>query len=121
MPELSEMNITVDSDRSRDNSISNFDDEVTLSGNQDISPHQVMSSDVSNFKAEQSTDVTLQKAWSMAKINKGHFFINNDLLYHSDTVLGQPVEQLCLPQSRVTEVCRLAHDVGHQGIGPVSK
>ena len=37
-------------------------------------------------------------------------------MYHSDTVLGQPVEQLCLPQSRVTEVCRLAHDVSHQGI-----
>ena len=62
MPELSEMNITVDSDRSRDNSISNSDDEVTLSDNQDISHHQVMSFDVSNFKAEQLTDVTLQKA-----------------------------------------------------------
>jgi len=94
MPELSEINITVDSDRS-------CDDKVTLSGNQDISPYQVMSSDVSNFKAEQLTDVTLQKAWSIARINKGHFFIKDDLLYHSDTVLGQPVEQLSLPQSRV--------------------
>jgi len=37
-------------------------------------------------------------------------------LYHNDTVLGQPVEQLCLPRSRVAEICRIAHDICHQGI-----
>ena len=42
--------------------------------------------------------------------------MKNGLLYHSDQVLGQPVEQLCLPQKHVAEICRLAHDVYHHGI-----
>jgi len=75
-----------------------------------------LSCDVDKFKAEQLADVALQKAWSLAKVNKGHFFIKNDLSYHHDTVLGQPVEQLCLPRSRVAEICRVAHDICHQAI-----
>jgi len=42
--------------------------------------------------------------------------VKNGLLYHLDQVMGQNVEQLCLPQNRIPEICRLAHDVYHQGI-----
>jgi len=38
------------------------------------------------FQSEQMNDVTLEKAWSQAKIEKGNFFIKNDLLYHRDQV-----------------------------------
>ena len=68
------------------------------------------------FKAEQTADVSLERAWAQAKASKGHFFVKSRLLYHSDQVLGQRVEQMCLPQKHVAEICRLAHDVYHQGI-----
>lgn len=42
--------------------------------------------------------------------------MENGLLYHSDQVLGQKVEQLCLPRNRIGEICHLAHDTYHQGI-----
>ena len=41
-----------------------------------------------NFKAEQTADVSLERAWAQAKASKGHFFVKNGLLYHSDQVLG---------------------------------
>jgi len=76
-PELKGLNVTVDSDRSFDNDISNSGNELTLSDdpNTDTSLENVVSSDVDKFKAEQVADVTLQKAWSLANVNKGHFFI----------------------------------------------
>ena len=40
----------------------------------------------------------------MAKEGKGGFVILNDVLYHKDKVEGQPVSQLCLPQSRRVKV-----------------
>ena len=51
----------------------------------------------------------------MAKQDKGHLYFKNGLLYHKDQVLGQKVEQLCLPHGRRSEVCSLAHDMCHQG------
>ena len=51
----------------------------------------------------------------MAEQGKGNFLVHNDLLYHTDQVLGQKVKQLCLPQNRRVGVMKLAHDVCHEG------
>ena len=58
--------------------------------------------------------MNLERAWAQGRINKGHFFIENGLLYHRDQIFGQAVQQLCLPQIYVTEICRMAHDTYHQ-------
>lgn len=47
---------------------------------------------------------------------KRSFFVKDGMLFHRDQVLGQKGEQLCLPENRIEEVCRLAHDVFHQGV-----
>ena len=67
------------------------------------------------MREEQIVDKTLQKFWFLARLDKGNFFERNGLLYHRDNVLGQPVEQLCLPLNRREQVCKLAHDLCHQG------
>ena len=41
--------------------------------------------------------------------------MKDELLYHGDKVLQQNVQQLCLPMARRDEVCRMAHDMCHQG------
>jgi hypothetical protein len=51
----------------------------------------------------------------MAEQFKGNFYVKNGLLYHRDQVLGLNVEQLCVPIGRRDQVCKQAHDVGHQG------
>ena len=67
------------------------------------------------FRAEQWNDVTLQRAWTQARSNKGHFYVRNGLLFHRDQVLGHPVQQRCVQQKYVAEICRMAHDSYHQG------
>ena len=57
---------------------------------------------------EQKADVTLATCYKMAKEGKGGFVVSNKLLYHQDKVEGQPVSQLCLPQSRRAKVMKLA-------------
>ena len=42
-------------------------------------------------------------------------FYKGGILYKHDTVLGHPVEQLCLPEPRRLEAFRLAHDTCHLG------
>ena len=73
---MSRMNVTFATDgRSADVT---FGDDVNSSSldDQDIdmSLKNVVSSDVDKFKAEPLADVALQKAWSLAKVNKGYFF-----------------------------------------------
>jgi len=65
--------------------------------------------------AEQQSDKTLNGVMAIAKQNKGNLYFKNGLLYHKDQVLGQNVEQQCLPHGRRLEVCSLAHDMCHQG------
>ena len=67
------------------------------------------------LKAEQQADASLNKGWTWAKQGKGGYYVQNGLLYHHDRIMGQKVEQLCLPQGRRLEVCKLAHDLCHQG------
>ena len=91
-------------------------DSKMSSQTQSQSVDQVMNADVDKFRDEQISDPALENAWAQGKANVGHFFIKNGLLYHRDQMMGQKIEQLCLPQSRVPEICRLAHDTYHQGV-----
>ena len=63
---MSRMNVTFATD---DVNSSSLDDQDI-----DMSLKNVVSSDVDKFKAEPLADVALQKAWSLAKVNKGYFF-----------------------------------------------
>jgi len=64
---MSRMNVTFATD---DVNSSSLDDQDI-----DMSLKNVVSSDVDKFKAEPLADVALQKAWSLAKVNKGYFFL----------------------------------------------
>jgi len=85
----------------------------------EVSDDVTMTSDSHNELSNgQMADTTLATCWKMAKEGKGGFVILNDVLYHKDKVEGQPVSQLCLPQSRRVKVLKLAHDSvfgGHMG------
>jgi len=59
--------------------------------------------------AEQHSDASLADCLQQAKVNKGDFVISNGVLYHNDEVEGQPVCQLCVPQSKRVHVLKLAH------------
>jgi transposase InsO family protein len=67
------------------------------------------------LRSEQVSDESLTHCWTLARNNKGDYFIHDGLLYHRDNVVGQAVSQLCLPARRRAEVLKLAHDIhgGH--------
>ena len=69
------------------------------------------------IRQEQIEDDTLKGWWSLAGRNKGDLFIKDGILYHAERILGQDFVQLCLPQSRRSQVLELAHDTfgGHLG------
>ena len=52
----------------------------------------------------------------MADCNKGGYEWIDNLLFHRDHVLCQPVLQLCVPEKRRNDILCLAHEKGyHQG------
>ena len=53
----------------------------------------------SKLHNEQFADESLQTCWSLAEQDKGNFLVKDKLLYHRDQILGQTVQQLCLPIS----------------------
>jgi len=57
---------------------------------------------------EQKEDETLKKWWKMAQENKSCFFIENDLLFRSERILGHSFKQLCVPQWRRKVVLDIA-------------
>ena len=65
---------------------------------------------------EQQKCHSLTSCWQQAKQNKNNFFIDNNLLYHSGEIMGHKVNQLCLPESRIGVVLRVAHDAHVLGI-----
>jgi len=105
-----------------DDKLNDDDDDETLNVAEDdmmsdvlFSTHDDGSVTVNNSAcdaliAEQQNDQTLSNLMIMAKRNKGHLYFKNGLLYHKDQVLGQNVEQLCLPHGRRLEVCSLVND-----------
>jgi len=60
--------------------------------------------------AEQHSDASLADCWQQAKVSKGDFVISRGVLYHKDKVEGQPICQICVPESKRAQVLKLAHD-----------
>ena len=58
---------------------------------------------------EQMDDETLRGWWSLAKREKGGFFIKDNLLYDAEKLLVQSFSQLSLPKCRRSQVLELAH------------
>jgi hypothetical protein len=63
-----------------------------------------------SVKAEQTDDSSLNECKQLANVQKGGFKWRDGLLFHSDQVLGQTVEQFCVPKGRRGQVLELAHD-----------
>jgi len=82
----------------------------------DISPQMVIDNNQESFLSKQVADESLKNAWTLAANGKGNFYVHDGLLYHHDKVLGQKVNQLCLPRSKIKDACQLAHGIYHQGI-----
>ena len=59
---------------------------------------------------KQQNDPSLASCWEMAKVNKGNFVIDREMLFHVDKVEGVIVTQLCVPKCRRYEMLQLAHD-----------
>ena len=67
---------------------------------------------------EQRDDISLKDYFVFASVDKGDFEVCKGLLYNTDHVLGQIVDQLCLPRNHRGSVLKLAHDSvfgGHMG------
>ena len=47
------------------------------------------------MQKEQIEDDTLKGWWSLAKREKGGFFVKDGLLYHAEKILGQSFSQFC--------------------------
>ena len=62
------------------------------------------------LRKEQLKDETLKGSWRLASEDSGNFFVKNGLPYHNEMMLGQRLEQLCLPNERRKQVVKLAHD-----------
>jgi hypothetical protein len=56
-----------------------------------------ISADTVTLIKEQSEDRNLKKYFDMVKNGNKTFFIRDDILYHRGKVLGNRVEQHCLP------------------------
>jgi hypothetical protein len=89
------------------------DDFRDIEQPQDVDGDRV--ADTETLMHEQKSCPPLNKRWELAKKNKGNFFIDNDLLYHHDKILGHKVNQLCLPERRVPIVLEMGHDAPFAG------
>jgi hypothetical protein len=69
------------------------------------------SADFITLRNGQLADPALSKYWDFARNEKGGFFIRDGLLYRHGYVNGEKVIQLCLPETRVSTVLKLAHDM----------
>jgi transposase InsO family protein len=69
------------------------------------------SADFITLRNEQLADPALSKYWDFARNEKGGLFIRDGLLYRHGYVNGEKVIQLCLPETRVSTVLKLAHDI----------
>ena len=65
----------------------------------------VMDNDKESFRSAQVADESLENAWALAAGGKDNFYVQDGLLYHRNKVLGQKVNQLCLPRSKINDVC----------------
>ena len=100
-------------------------DESEITDSKDITPLSAPddlvhpeSSQVTKLVNEQKADESLTGAFDLARVNKGGYFLKNNLLFHRTTLLGNVVDQLVVPQNRRAEILDLAHSrVGcHMGV-----
>ena len=89
----------------------NVDDNVLVEG---CSDSVVLGKVVAE---EQRGDESLKGCFKLAKQGKGHFVIENGLLYHRDKILGQTLLQLVVPIDRRKHVLEVGHSThgGHMG------
>ena len=66
--------------------------------------------DNDEMRRAQLGDDSLSVCWEMAKLGKGNFIIDDELLYHIEQVEGQKVCQLCVPKSKRNVVLQMAHE-----------
>ena len=71
-----------------------------------------------HLSEEQKQDKSLNHWFKLAEENKNGFFVENDLLFRNERILGHSFKQLCVPQSRQKTVLDLAHNTvgAHMGI-----
>lgn len=70
------------------------------------------------FREAQVADPALRGAWAQAKAGSHGMLVQDELLYHKESVAGRACKQLVLPSHRHTEVLKMAHDspwAGHLG------
>jgi hypothetical protein len=90
---------------------------VLMISNRDFKSNDLKSSpslrsaDFITLRNEQLADPALSKYWDFARNEKGGFFIRDGLLYRYGYVNGEKVIQMCLPETRVSTVLKLAHDM----------
>jgi len=91
-------------------------DESEITDSKDITPLSAPddivhpeSSQVTKLVSEQKADKSLTSAFDLAHVNKGGYFLKNNLLFHRTTLLGNVVDQLVVPQNRCAEILDLAH------------
>ncbi|GFU02676.1 hypothetical protein TNCV_535061 [Trichonephila clavipes] len=71
------------------------------------------------MKDEQNKCDSLETVRAELKLNKGNFLLIDELIYHRDKILNEPVMQLVLLRYRIDKVMKLAHESifgGHMGI-----
>jgi hypothetical protein len=71
--------------------------------------------DAVTLRDEQLTDPALAKYWNFAREEKCGFFLKDGLPYRHGKVNGEKVNQLCLPETRIDTVLKLAHDMPFSG------
>ena len=64
---------------------------------------------------EQRSRPSLRSFWQFAEKDKKGFFVDNGLLYHRETLWGQILKQLCLPDLRIPVVLEMGHDAPYEG------
>ena len=111
---------TSDDDDDDDDDDNVNDSSNTAEQSQEDDLFEVMSnvSDVSKLISEQKADESLSRAFELAHLNKGGYFLKSDLLFRKSSVLGKEIEQLVVPSSRRKEILELAHSrIGcHMGV-----
>jgi hypothetical protein len=73
------------------------------------------STGVQELIAEQQSDETLKRAFSLAHGNKGGYSLKDGILYRNEIHCGQRVTNLVVPERRRLGVVKLAHNSAHWG------
>ena len=70
-------------------------------------------SNATEFSKEQLSDVTLAQAWQLARLNKSHYFVRDNLLFRTLKRCEQELELLVVPTARRDAIVRMAHADSH--------